>query len=405
MVNSESEKIKLLGTLIDIIPEKEFDNNIYAKSIFRNGKCYAIKNDSISDFNKIKLDIYDESWGISQDYFFDIILDNYENLNRSSIIKAIEAIKIRKYKIVGIIYNCLLKNNSKLQLGKYTFYSLEEIKKVIKEKDSKGTIILDDFFQRKHKASHDYTYVSVEVESREAKKAEELGILEFSKLENILRYMYGILDKTYGIGIINFRSHSFLQMCILNNLDNGIIMTSRLNNTAIRSIEIDNEWYVDLKNINGNNSIWKITNKKNLNEIEYKIMRSIYLIGEAINSVNNEIAFLQFIMAIESIIQIQKDFVTKSIVAQLSETAAFVISDKRIERIEISKLVREIYKTRSAISHGNRKKISEDLILNSFILAKQLIMSFLTKSELQKITNSDQLLEYIENKRYESSVE
>ena len=107
---------------------------------------------------------------------------------------------------------------------------------------------------------------------------------------------------------------------------------------------------------------------------------------------------MQFATAIEAMLQNDKGFITKSITAHIAEYGAFILSDKKDERIKLEKRIKEIYGVRSGIAHGHKK---EDFMLNeAFYIAKMIVIEFLKNSELKKIKDMDELKRWVDDKKF-----
>lgn len=119
-----------------------------------------------------------------------------------------------------------------------------------------------------------------------------------------------------------------------------------------------------------------------------------------INEVQPSIAFCEFAFAIECMLQNQKDFITKSITAQISEYATFIVGDDLDSRKEIQSLFKKLYNTRSKIAHGQKAESIEMELAEIIWLSKQIKLNILIKPEFANIKNMNDLKNLIDNMKY-----
>lgn len=113
-------------------------------------------------------------------------------------------------------------------------------------------------------------------------------------------------------------------------------------------------------------------------------------------------AFVQFVFAIEALLTFQKKgvLVSPSIASQLAEYSAFILGSDYDSRLEVGKLIKNLYNHRSAIAHGGSQSVLESEVNDALYLVKSLITQMITKPELVAMTSIDQLQEWVSRQKY-----
>ena len=90
----------------------------------------------------------------------------------------------------------------------------------------------------------------------------------------------------------------------------------------------------------------------------------------------------------------------KNIVAQISETIAFIIGTNKDKRKTYEKSFQDLYKVRSKIAHG---KYADDVypqFIEAMYTAKNIVISLLVNIMPQGIDSMVRLMAYIKDLRY-----
>jgi len=237
--------------------------------------------------------------------------------------------------------------------------------------------------------------LGVKVSSRDNNKSVEMANKLCDKFENIVNYMISDLTHKNSIGIRNYRSDRYLSVVICNNSTPGS------NNKAYHKdlVNISDPFFLNPSN--GNEKIWNLTKAKHITKLEKRILISVEWIGRAIHDLEQDKALVQFVFAIEAMLQFNDgSFISPSIVSNISECLAFIISDKLIDRIEISNQFKTIYQKRSAIAHGGDKSIVRDDLVTAHYLAVSMIQCLLTKPQFIAMQSNSDLNDYITNLKF-----
>ena len=215
-------------------------------------------------------------------------------------------------------------------------------------------------------------YVELSFNSKDKIKVEEEARKKYKELENIISFMCGDIDKKLGYATFNFKLQQPTNYVMYDTKSEELTENIQAGDSIRIPIELDREdkWFFQQEN--GNYFIWELLKDKSNYNIKKRILLAIQLIGNGLNQEDTRLAFLQFATAIEAMLQNDKGFITKSITAHIAEYGAFILSDKKDERIKLEKRIKEIYGVRSGIAHGHKK---EDFMLNeAFYIAKMIVI-------------------------------
>lgn len=289
------------------------------------------------------------------------------------------------HEIYGIILDIPEKN-----FGKFSIYNVTLAEYILKSKYIFGSDF-DHYFEDRKSDN----FVGIKIKARDYLKAKEISFDICEYVENIFNYMIGDLKHLRMVGILNYRNWISREIITCN--EKSINHSSESDVKLL--IDVNDDHFV--KSSNGNKQIWDLLNNDNKTKFQDRIFKSIIWIGNGVYDTSSSKALLQFIFAIEGMLQYDlKSFISPSIVSQLSESIAFILEDEIEKRKDISKLFKKLYKERSSIAHGNQKTIElEDLTL-AFQLSKMLIIKLLTKEPYCSFSTIDQLNDEITNLKF-----
>ncbi|MEO8254669.1 MAG: hypothetical protein ABI554_09835 [Flavobacterium sp.] len=294
-----------------------------------------------------------------------------------------------EYKIFKEIKGCVITSVNPIKINDLTFYNWPGHKKNIIENNSLA-------FKKKYPSFYDpkisKTLLSIKVKAKEYQKAYEIVDDKFKKIENILRYLFTHTNhstngsNTYDIGIFEFRQYDWLEtMDISNNSIGGISGSTGTH----RTLKLNKK---SLLNKNNVSRIWEILNKPypNPNKIESRLLNSIEWIGKAKHEMEQQKAFIQYFIAIESLMNFDpKGTISPSVTYQIREYVSFLLGKNIDERIEIQNLFTRLYDIRSSIVHGNITNFTIYDLEDARNMAENLIIKFLTHPELKNINSEN----------------
>jgi hypothetical protein len=297
----------------------------------------------------------------------------YENLLKE---------KVQECEILYELYGVQM-GEAKIQFGDFTVYnyglSIEELKKQYPQ------LALDLFFSHRNSAY----LVGVKVKARENNKAIEIANNLCKTFENVFSYMIADLTHKRTIGIFNYRGWKSIKKVICNTEAMGF----NIENDVALPVNINDTYFFDTSQ--GYDKIWTLITKTNKTDIEKRLLTSIEWIGKAIHDIDISKSLVQFVFAIEGMLQFKPDIISPSIVSQLSDWLAFIINDDLEMRKKIAKYFKDIYQKRSAIAHGASKVIEIDDLGMALQISKLMIRSFLTTKPFSDMKTIAELNRYM----------
>lgn len=238
-------------------------------------------------------------------------------------------------------------------------------------------------------------FVGIKVRARENKKAQELAYEKMRKIESVMRFFAIIYGESYDIGIFEFRSYNVDNVYIFSE-DN--IGESNHCSGCFGDI-IWESFYEKYKVLL--DELFKLIFKDKLSEIEKRILLAVDFCSRATYDRESTVGFLEAMMAIEALLQMNSDgLVTPSITYQITEYCAFLLHTTSEERKNLDKIMRNLYKIRSKISHGKQEHIDKSEFQQLLIIAVNLIIQFLSNDRLKVMKKDAELQEYIKNLKY-----
>ncbi|WP_342511230.1 hypothetical protein MKY34_13025 [Sporosarcina sp. FSL K6-1522] len=282
-----------------------------------------------------------------------------------------------------------------LKIGPYTIYNKNIHRKVLIKKyphsESILSLELDDEYYNSD------VVISVCENARELSRANEKARVKFRQFEDTIRFMIGDYSKRYDVGIYNFNSFRRTSSIILSEKNAGLnnSMSGTIDSINLHQFPIDDPEY-------GHDRIWGILAKANPTNLENRIITAIEWAGKAMRDDEPARAFTQYIFGLEALLQFQQKgvLVSPSITYQISEFAAFIISDELESRLVIEKMVKKLYSKRSAIAHGGSSDVDDKDVNEAMYLIKQIVTILLKKQEFKDFNSIEQIGEWVKVQKY-----
>lgn len=322
-----------------------------------------------------------------------MILEKSNNIIDSAL--AIFAdIPTREFVLIKPLYGGYLKNNDHIEHSGFAFISQKHIKGYL-AKYSKSEKFNCFLMHNKH--IHFLCYIETKTKAKDIFYAKAETNRRLLQLDNVLRFMSGNTDENSGLGMFNYNTYLNGGYVCIDEGGQSEISPEFIKN-PLRGIQLDVPWFFPGKS--GNDKLWDLLKLTEQNEIQQRILKAVEWIGRAINESDKALSFLQCLFAIECLLQDQNDFITKSITAQISEYAAFIVGVDLESRKEIEQLFRKLYVLRSKLAHGSPVDDMTDEPFKALWLAKQIVTNMLNNPEFVGIRNKGELRDIITTLRY-----
>ena len=308
------------------------------------------------------------------------------------------SLPITEFEIFHQIHGTRISQQEPVVIGDFTFYDLATHNKLITEKYHPGAS--EEEIEPLLKRFKEFdTCVSVKVSARDSTKAHQLADARFELLQNTFRFLVSFLGDLWDIGIFNYKKFGFDDYVILSAAGGSV--GSRYLSGARKEIDLDSLFAEFASSSISPQELIGNIGKPMSNEITKRITTAIDLYGRAVFDFGKPICFLEAMMAIEALIQYDtKALVNASISAQICEYSAFLLADSYEDRIAIEKAMKVQYGIRSKLAHGAASTVDEQSCKEVLYYARNLIVVFLSKSDLKMIQNGDGLKQYIRKLKY-----
>ena len=285
-----------------------------------------------------------------------------------------------------------------IKIGIFTFYNYQAHKKhlIPNSTDSSNDInrlVLESFDDAN-------TLVSVTLKLRDTQKARELAEGLFDYLQSVFRYLILFMGEQWDIGISNYNGLHHDDYIIRKD---DKYLSSHSHTSGARHIMDLQSLLAEYQNnkINPEELIENVGLLSELSPSKQRVLKSINLLGRAIYDAERPIGFLQGMMAVEALLQMNTNqLVNQSISAQICEYSAFILGGTLENRIAVETEVKRLYGVRSALAHGGKLSVESLECKRVLILCKRLIDRFLTDPNLSEIKNDKELKAYIQKMRY-----
>lgn len=138
------------------------------------------------------------------------------------------------------------------------------------------------------------------------------------------------------------------------------------------------------------------------NDLEKHILRCAEWTGQAISEPNEAAALVKAAIALEVLFRTdEKSVITAGIMAQISESCAFLLGTENESPLEIEREVKRLYSVRSSVVHSGKDSVdSKDL--EAFIsICRRAVVRLLSDEEFIGINSASKLAEHFRSKKYE----
>lgn len=217
------------------------------------------------------------------------------------------------------------------------------------------------------------------------KNANEL----FEKFEYTFSYTTSDLENRHSLRIANIANEQYFIF-----FENSKRVSGNTKVPSRKPLNLNDPIFKSTHN--GNDKIWDLITKKKHNEIEKQISVAIEWIGKGVEETDGAKSFIQFVFAIEALLQFKIDqMVSPSITSQISEWAAFITEDTCEKRKAVAEDFKKLYSIRSKIAHGTATDIKLIELNIAFRLAKSITTSLLVKKPFCDMKTKDEISEYI----------
>lgn len=326
----------------------------------------------------------------------------YYNLSSATVLQSFggyhDPSKIRRNEIVKKIMKTL---ENKIAKGRQTYnyniqlFNINKINQKIKVGDFK-IINKNEFLNlfesekskkwREIKTKDDTVFWSCTLTVSEKYRGLEL-IEEYLELfTNTIRVLYMVTNPKESINFLNGNTQSYRDVIIVNKSGNAT-GPSKIDR-RFKSVNLQDEIFKKF------DPIWEKLfriNSEN-NEIFKRIQTSLIWLGESMEELSIEQAFVKAIFSLEGIIGKKN---SGNIAESLSTNVAVILCDDYESRMKMKKKVKRLYSVRSKAVHGESMSCSLQEYLDVCQIVRNIILRFINDPEFNKFDNFYQIEEKI----------
>lgn len=186
----------------------------------------------------------------------------------------------------------------------------------------------------------------------EPERAKELAFEEFSRIIDILRYAGKAIEKVRID--IRLAAHS--------TRDEALIIGG---GGLAQHYSAATVFYLDIEALNlmqqiKCREIYMLQQKpsKKLTDLEERVLRAVKWFSSAVAQEHDHVSYLHYVLALESLFT--SDNPSEGITATISDSVAFLLSNRSEKRTELKRKVKKVYSVRSSIAHGASHTVGEE---------------------------------------------
>lgn len=297
----------------------------------------------------------------------------------------------KKWTVVRPLYGASIGALPELVLGPFTLFPTKSLQTRIKATHTRRTPISGDFFEKLPP-----TCVSCTVECSKGDRAQELSVADFERFELIIAYMIGVRDSTCSVSVLNVRHRHVAQSIAFATDD--MTMGSQLVG-PLHNVDLADPYFRSTDA--GHERLWELLSEASHNEMEKRLVNAIEWTGRALLDADEAKAMIQFMLAVESLLQLdQRDIIKPSIISQIAEAAAFILGRDCESRIHIERRVKELYSRRSAHVHAGSRHVERQDLFEALDLAKGLTHAFLVSPDYAALQKASDVASHVKKLRY-----
>lgn len=247
--------------------------------------------------------------------------------------------------------------------------------------------------------ANEFVFVVMNIEALDQDFANSYADATINKMENAIKFMFGLRNYTCHIGIAPHNSFVSNYLCFSkNSLNMGNAIHKNFNH-----VFLDDPYFVDLKL--GFNRLWDVLQNDFVGKstsLEKNIIGALLWIGKTFSEESSELIYVEIANAFECLFLYTSkgSIINASIASSLAESYAFVNSDEYSERIRLEKEFKDFYAIRSSIVHSF--SIDDDAFNyeRCFSMIWMTIINLLTKEEFSKCSSKEEVRNIVQRKKY-----
>jgi Apea-like HEPN len=245
----------------------------------------------------------------------------------------------------------------------------------------------------------DKLFIQCNVVARDTETASELADGFFYRFELIFRFFIGARIEHIEVGILNHKGAQMRDRFVFSEEGHLAGHASAWRGAFQPFILGDSRFPIPAPPLS---RLFELITRSN-SDFEKHIIRCAEWTGQAIAEPNEAAALVKAAIALEVLFSAnEKGVITPSIMAQISESCAYLLGGGSASSIDVEREVKRLYGVRSSVVHSGKDSVdSKDL--NSFIgICRQVVILLLSSEELSGIDSMAKLADYFRGRKYAS---
>ncbi|MBE0567930.1 MAG: hypothetical protein IH621_18395 [Krumholzibacteria bacterium] len=397
-----ADLIALRASLGPIDLRVHSENGHYRQISDVNGELWGIVGlNGLLAYRSIVDDLYEAAKSIRANYTVmeledavDRVLGDPTSTNLTSsgkftaaVTKLLPANPIRQFTIWRHIYG--LQFSRRRVLGGFTFQQTASLRKRLPS-SVRDKIRWDSAF-----GEH---VVSVSVESVSPGRALEIADGHFYGLELLFAMLVGEPRRGLSVRVTRpteARGTAFVTL----SSDNAVRWGYAAEGTELHIVDLSREPFTD----RFVRHLFALFAKSQCAGLESRVKTAVIWIGKGTIARTSSEQLVCYCTALEALLVMQDHtFVSPSVVSSLAEYCAYLISSDGPQRRRIDRLVRKVYRARSAVSHHGSESTKRQSVVTARNIAVELT-SCVLKLVHQGVSTDDAMKAHIETLKYDRS--
>jgi hypothetical protein len=240
-------------------------------------------------------------------------------------------------------------------------------------------------------------FIQCAVAARDTTVAFELADALFYRFEVTFRFLIGRRTDWVEVGIVNYKGAQMRDRFVFSEDGRPVEHGSAWDGAMQSFIFGDPRFPMPTRPLT---RLFELITRPN-NEFEKHIIRCAEWTGQAIGEPNEAAALVKAAIALEVLFSAnEKGLITPSIMAQISESCAFLLGNENASPVEIEREEKHLYGVRSSVVHSGKDSVdSKDL--DAFIrICRHVVILLLSGDEFAEMDSMAELADYFRSRKY-----
>ena len=246
-------------------------------------------------------------------------------------------------------------------------------------------------------AQQDQLFIQCDVSARESGYATDRADELFYRFELIFRFLIGTRTNWVKVGILNYTGAQMRDQFVYSEINKPVGHGSSWRGALQPFLLKDPRFPQPTPPFT---RLFELITRHN-SDLEKHILRCAEWTGQAIGEPNEAAALVKAAIALEVLFSSnEKGLITPSIMAQISESCAFLLGNDAEAALKVEREVKRLYGIRSSVVHSGKDSV-DPKDLQAFIwICRNVVIQLLSRDEFDKIDSVEKLAAQLRAKKY-----